>query len=445
VNSESFYTMSIRCNSNCPFQTDKCSICPRTVTGTRKGGTQKGHSKMAPKMKGDVFMNRFVSPKRIYHGEGSLSKLDDIVRELKIKSVFLLTDPILRELGVIQPVLEILEKQSIHVHLVSNVIPEPPLEVGNQVVEEVRNSKAELVIGIGGGSALDLAKAAAVLAENEGYVEDYLNLTGEKKLTNKGLPKVLIPTTAGTGAEVTDIAVFSLKGTKDVITHDYLLADYAIVDPVLTYTLPPRVTAASGIDAFTHAIEAYTSINATPLTDMLAIEAMDRIVKNIRTAVWNGQDKSAREQMALGSLLAGLSFYNAGVAGVHGLAYPLGGLFKLPHGESNAVLLPYVYDHIWPACMGKMVKVAELFKLPTEGKSDREIAQATVKSILDLVQDVGLPKTLSEYHIQREDIKQLAENGIKQKRLLNRSPKPLSIDSIEQIYLNAFEGVLPNC
>jgi alcohol dehydrogenase len=396
-------------------------------------------------MKGDVFMNRFVSPKKIYHGEGSLSKLDDIVRELKIKRVFLLTDPILRELGVIQPVLEILEKQNIHVHLVSNVVPEPPLEVGNLVVEEVRNSKAELVIGIGGGSALDLAKAAAVLAENEGYVEDYLNLTGEKKLTNKGLPKVLIPTTAGTGAEVTDIAVFSLKETKDVITHDYLLADYAIVDPVLTYTLPPRVTAASGIDAFTHAIEAYTSINATPLTDMLAIEAMDRIVKNIRTAVWNGKDKSAREQMALGSLLAGLSFYNAGVAGVHGLAYPLGGLFKLPHGESNAVLLPYVYDHIWPACMGKMVKVAELFKLPTEGKSDREIAQATVKSILDLVQDVGLPKTLSEYHIQREDIKQLAENGIKQKRLLNRSPKPLSIDSIEQIYLNAFEGVLPNC
>ncbi len=179
---------------------------------------------------------------------------------------------------------------------------------------------------------------------------------------------MLIPTTAGTGAEVTDIAVFSLADTKDVITHEYLLADYAIVDPVLTYTLPPRITAASGIDAFTHALEAYTSVQATPLTDTLALEAMRRIVGNIRRAVWNGQDKAAREQMALGSLFAGLSFFNAGVAGVHGLAYPLGGLFKLPHGESNAVLLPYVYDYIWPSCLEKMVQVAKIFNLLPMGK-----------------------------------------------------------------------------
>ena len=216
-------------------------------------------------------MNQFVSPKKIYHGEGSLSKLDEIIRESNVRKVFLLSDPILKELGVIQPVLQILEKEKIQVHLHTNVVPEPSLEIGNQVVDEIRESKAELVIGIGGGSALDLAKAGAVLAENDGRVEDYLNLSGEKKLTNKGLPKVLIPTTAGTGAEVTDIAVFSLADTKDVITHEYLLADYAIVDPVLTYTLPPRITAASGMDAFTHALEAYTSIQATPLTDTLAL------------------------------------------------------------------------------------------------------------------------------------------------------------------------------
>jgi alcohol dehydrogenase class IV len=389
-------------------------------------------------------MDQLVSPKKIFHGEGSLSKLADILKEINIQSVFLLTDPILNDLGVIQPVLQILDEQKIDVHLVTNVVPEPPLEVGNQVVDAIRKSKPDLVIGIGGGSALDLAKAAAVLAENEGYVEDYLNLSGGKKLTNKGLPKVLIPTTSGTGAEVTDIAVFSLADTKDVITHEYLLADYAIVDSTLTYTLPPRVTAASGIDAFTHALEAFTSIHATPLTDTLALEAMRRIVGNIRNAVWNGQNKAAREQMAYGSLMAGLSFFNAGVAGVHALAYPLGGLFKIPHGESNAVLLPYVYDHIWPACLDKMVRVAEIFNLPTFGKSDREVVVQVVKSLLDLVHDVGLPTTLGAYNIQRDDIFRLTENGIKQKRLLNRSPKQLNFASVEQIYLNAYEGVLTN-
>lgn len=389
-------------------------------------------------------MDQFISPKKIYHGEGSLAKLEDILKDLDVKKIFILTDPILKKLGVVDPILEIVRKHNVKVDLVTDVVPEPPVEIGNQVVDAVREKQPDLVIGIGGGSALDLAKAASVLAENDGRVEDYLNLSGTKKFLHKGLPKVLIPTTAGTGAEVTDIAVFSLENTKDVITHEYLLADYAIIDPTLTYTLPPRVTAASGIDALTHAIEAYTSIDATPLTDSLALDAMKRIVENIRTAVWNGKDKHAREQMALGSLIAGLSFYNAGVAGVHALAYPLGGLFKLAHGESNAVLLPYVYDHIWMACIDKMKNVAVAFSLPTKGKTDREIAQQVVRSLLDLINDVGLPTTIRDYNIQLKDIEVLTENGIKQKRLLSRSPKKLDENSVKQIYTNAYEGVLQN-
>lgn len=387
-------------------------------------------------------MSQFISPKKIYHGEGSLVKLGTILNSLEVRKVFLLTDPMLKDLGVINPVLKQLEKQNVTVDIDTNVVPEPPLNVGDEVVQAVRKSKPDLVIGVGGGSALDLAKAAAILSDNEGTIEDYLNLGGSKQISNKGLPKVLIPTTSGTGAEVTDIAVFSLEDTKDVITHENLLADYAIVDPVLTYTLPAKVTAASGIDALTHAIEAYTSVNATPLTDSLALDAIDRIVKNVRTAVWNGQDKYAREQMSLGSLIAGLSFYNAGVAGVHGLAYPLGGLFKIPHGESNAVLLPYVYDYIWPACLDKMVKVAEVINLPVKGKSERQIAIDVVASLQSLVKDVGLPVKLSDYSIEEKDIEQLSQNGVEQKRLLNRSPMPLNLDLVREIYLNAYHGVL---
>ena len=387
-------------------------------------------------------MTEFISPRNIYYGEGSLSKLEMILENIEAKKVYLLTDPVLKELGVIEPIVSILESRDIHLYLETNVLPEPSVDLGNEIVDEIRKGDYDLVIGIGGGSSIDLAKAAAVLAKNKGSVNDYLNLTGTKKIIHQGLPKVLIPTTSGTGAEVTDIAVFTLEDTKDVITHNYLLADYVIIDPVLTYTLPRRITAASGIDAMTHALESYTSINATPLTDLLALEAIEKISKNIRTAVWNGSDKKAREEMALGSLLAGMSFYNAGVAGVHGLAYPLGGLFKIPHGESNAVLLPYVYDHIWPACIDKMVKVAVAMQLPTAGKSDREIAQNVVRNLLNLVEDVGLPTTIKDYGIKDKDLQRLAENGEKQKRLLSRSPKPLDFNSIIKIYENAYNGVL---
>nr|WP_156889911.1 iron-containing alcohol dehydrogenase [Planococcus lenghuensis] len=387
-------------------------------------------------------MNQFISPKQIYHGEGSLDKIELILEELNVEKVFLLTDAILKELGVIDPLLAHFEKAQVEVEIFTGVVPEPSLETANAVLEAVRNSKADLVVGTGGGSALDLAKTAAALAENEGHVEDYLNLTGKKTLKNKGLPKVLIPTTAGTGAEVTNIAVFSLEESKDVIAHNYLLADYAIVDPALTYSLPPKVTAASGIDAFTHALEAFTSVNATPLTDTLAIDAMTRIAGSLRTAVWDGQDKKAREEMALGSLIAGLSFFNAGAAGVHALAYPIGGLFKVPHGESNAVLLPYVYDFIWPACQDKMVKVAAIFGLPAEGKSKQELALGVVKSLRKLVEDVGVPTRLPEYGINEEDIERLSVNGAAQKRLLARSPKELDLNAIRTIYTNAYHGRL---
>ncbi|MHA6258920.1 iron-containing alcohol dehydrogenase [Sporosarcina sp. CAU 1771] len=387
-------------------------------------------------------MSEFKSPHKIYYGAGSLEKLESILDEINARSVFLVSDPSLVKLGLINPILEVLECRKTNVYLETNVVPEPSVDLGNRIVNEIRKGDYDLVIGIGGGSSIDLAKATAVLAKNEGRVEEYLNLSGDKVPIHKGLPKVLIPTTSGTGAEVTDISVFSLEDTKDVITHDYLLADYVIVDPVLTYTLPQRITAASGIDALTHALEAYTSINSTPLTDLLALDAIEKISQSIRTAVWNGQDKKAREQMALGSLQAGLSFYNAGVAGVHALAYPLGGLFKIPHGESNAVLLPYVYDHIWPSCIDKMVKVAEAMQLPTEGKSNRVSAQSVVQSLLDLVKDVGLPIRLKDYNIKTEDLDRLAENGAKQKRLLSRSPKQLDITSIETIYKNAYEGTL---
>lgn len=387
-------------------------------------------------------MHQFVSPIKIITGEGSIVKIKDIIEDLNAKRVMILADPVIVNIGQTKKIESILDEKKIDYKIYTEISPEPPLEVGDKAVQAVREFQADLLIGIGGGSCLDITKASSVLANHEGYVKDYLNLYGTKSITEKGIPKILIPTTAGTGAEVTDIAVFSLKDTKDVITHEHLLADIAIIDPELTYTLPPKVTASSGIDAFTHAIEAYTSVNATELTDVLAQEAMRKINGYIRTAVWHGANKEARKEMAWGSLIAGLSFYNAGVAGVHALAYPLGGLFKIPHGESNAVLLPYVYDYIWPACLPKMKKIAEVLQLPTENKHDREIALSVVQYLHDLVKDTGLPTSLKEYGIQEKDIEILAQNGIEQKRLLSRSPRPFTLDAVKSIYQAAYEGKL---
>lgn len=387
-------------------------------------------------------MNQFVSPIKIITGEGSIVKIIDIIEDLNAKRVMIFADPVIVNIGQTKKIESILDEKKIDYKIYTEISPEPPLEVGDKAVQAVKEFQADLLIGIGGGSCLDITKASSVLANHEGNVKDYLNLYGTKSITEKGIPKILIPTTAGTGAEVTDIAVFSLKDTKDVITHEHLLADIAIIDPELTYTLPPKVTASSGIDAFTHAIEAYTSVNATELTDVLAQEAMRKINGHIRTAVWHGANKEARKEMAWGSLIAGLSFYNAGVAGVHALAYPLGGLFKIPHGESNAVLLPYVYDYIWPACLPKMKKIAEVLQLPTENKHDREIALSVVQYLHDLVKDTGLPTSLKEYGIQEKDIEILAQNGIEQKRLLSRSPRPFTLDAVKSIYQAAYEGKL---
>lgn len=383
----------------------------------------------------------FVSPIKIITGTGSLSRLPEEIAALGVSKTMIFADPGVLKAGILDSLTRILDEGKVDYTIYSDIQPEPPIPVGDKAVAALRDSQAELVIGIGGGSCLDITKAAAVLSKHDGSIADYLNLTGTKKLSGKGLPKILIPTTSGTGAEVTDIAVFSLESTKDVLTHPYLLADIAIVDPELTYSLPPKITAATGVDALTHAAEAFFSVNASPITDTLALEAIRKISSNIHTAVLHGSDKSARREMSYGSLLAGLSFYNAGVAGVHALAYPLGGLFKISHGESNALLLPYVFDFIWPACSHeKMLMMTEALGVPSSGLTKRKAALTAVTSFREMIREIGLSLSLQDFGIRREDIERLSQDAIKQTRLLARSPMPYTLDDIRRIYINAWEG-----
>lgn len=377
-----------------------------------------------------------------YTGWGALDHLVEEVERLNASNILVVTDPFLKDLGIVDKITGPLEAKGWNATVYTEVVPEPPLAVGEKLVAFTKEHQFDLVIGLGGGSALDLAKLAGVLATHEGLAADYLNLSGTRQLTHKGVPKILIPTTSGTGSEVTNISVLSLDTTKDVITHDFLLADVAIVDPALTVSLPPKVTAATGIDALTHAIESYVSINANPVTDALALQAIRLISGSIRTAVADGENKQARSDMSYGSYLAGLSFFNAGVAGVHALAYPLGGQFHISHGESNAVLLPYVMGYIRQSCEERMKDIVEAMGFNTDGLSQQEASYKCGEELRRLVEDVNIPLTLKGFDIPETALQSLTEDGVKQERILARSPMPLEKEDIFAIYQAAYDGNL---
>ncbi|MEQ6049165.1 iron-containing alcohol dehydrogenase [Lysinibacillus capsici] len=387
-------------------------------------------------------MHKLTFTPASYTGWGCLSQLLLEVKKFNAHNILIVTDPLLKEIGLTDNVEKPLIEKGYTTTIYTDIAPEPPLAIGEKLVDFTRKHPFDLVIGVGGGSALDLAKLAAVLAKHDGKVADYLNLTGTKTLDNKGLPKILIPTTSGTGSEVTNISVLSLDTTKDVVTHDYLLADVAIVDPALTISLPSKVTAATGVDALTHAIEAYVSVNANAVTDALALQAIRLISQSIRTAVHNGQDKQARTDMSYGSYLAGLAFFNAGVAGVHALAYPLGGQFHIAHGDSNAVLLPYVMGYIRQSCEKRMKDILDAMGISSSYLSQEEASYKCVDALQQLVQDVKIPSTLQGFNIPASALEQLTEDATKQTRILARSPMPLEREDIYQIYLAAFDGVV---
>ncbi|KYD28877.1 iron-containing alcohol dehydrogenase [Parageobacillus toebii] len=387
-------------------------------------------------------VSRIVFTPLNYVGWGALDNLLPEVERFSPKKILVVTDPALEKIGLVQRVTNPLVERGYDVEIYTDVVPEPPLETGEKLVSFTREGKFDLIIGVGGGSAMDLAKLAAVLAVHEGKVGDYLNLTGTRNIEKKGLPKILIPTTSGTGSEVTNISVLSLDTTKDVVTHDYLLADVAIVDPQLTISVPPRVTAATGIDALTHAVEAYVSVNASPTSDGLALQAIRLIARSLRKAVENGEDEQARIDMSNGSYLAGLAFFNAGVAGVHALAYPLGGQFHIPHGESNAVLLPYVMGYIRKSCTKRMADILNALGGNSSFLSEEEASYRCVEELERIVHDVGIPRTLGGFNIPESALESLTKDAAQQKRLLARSPLPLLEDDIRTIYQSAFQGVI---
>ena len=381
-------------------------------------------------------MNRitlFRTVPRIVMGPGALNQLGDEVKALKAKKVLIVTDQGLIDSGLVNRAGAVLEKAGIEYAVFGDVEADPRYEIVADCVAMIRSENAGLIIGFGGGSPIDIAKVSAVMATNEGPISEYF---GIDLVPNPGLPTLIVPTTAGTGSEVTPIAILSdhTEKLKKGIVSPHLFPSAALLDPELTLGLPPRVTAATGMDALIHAIESYTSKNATSISDMLARQAMRLIAKNIRTAYSDGSNLEARSNMLEGSLLAGMAFCTAGVTAVHAFAYPIGAEFHIPHGIANSIMLTPVMEFNKHGSQERFADIAGYLGVDTAALSVKEAADASVEAMRTLAADLNIPEHLSEFGIKDEDIPQLAEGVMKVTRLLANNPRDLAQKDAEEIY-----------
>ena len=352
----------------------------------------------------------FELPTRIEYGVGVISKLGDELRLLKAQKVAIITDPGIIKAGLLDKITSILKEEKLLYNVFDGVDPNPKdrnVERGAQVV---RSFDADAMVAIGGGSVIDCAKAIGVLVSHDGKrIKDFEGKTAVKKQI---LPFIAIPTTAGTGSEVTFSAVITdtENNYKMTVRSPFMAAKVALLDPKLTVTVPPHITASTGMDALTHAIEAYTVKVSEPISDALALYAIELISNNLVNAVKNGEDIEARACMLVGSLLAGIAFSHSDVGSVHCMAEALGGVYDAPHGICNAVLLPYVMEYNVEFCLEKYSRIAqamgEVFYTIEEG------AMKAVERVKELAVDVGLP-SFKSLGVKEEDLEKLADMAAK--------------------------------
>ena len=378
----------------------------------------------------------FSTTPRIVMGSGCVARLPEEVRRLGGASVLLVTDPGVVKAGIAARLTALLADAGLGVEVFDKVEADPRYEIVEDALAALKASGANLVIGLGGGSSLDMAKITAVMASNEGPVGKYF---GIDLVPRRGLPTILIPTTAGTGSEVTPIVFLSDHGEKlkKGVVSPFLFPACALLDAELTLGLPPAVTAATGMDALIHAVEAYTSINATPTTDMLAKEAIRLIFHNIRTAYANGANLAARENMLRGAMLAGMAFANAGVTAVHAFAYPIGAEFHIPHGIANTIMLVPVMRFNQTGNLKRFAKLAQFFGVPTDGLTDRQAAAEAVTALTELAEDLRVPQHLAAYGVKEEHVPALSDAVLLVTRLLANNPRKLTRDDAEAIYRQA--------
>lgn len=380
----------------------------------------------------------FYTPPALLLGEGVHRELPGQIADLGCSRPFVITDPGIVKAGILQQVLDVLKDAGMEPGCFDAVEPEPPLGLTEEVASRVKDGPWDVLVGLGGGSSMDVTKVAALLATNDRPAREFV---GINQVPEPGLPTVMLPTTAGTGSEVTRIGVFGIEdegGVKKGIVSPYMLASLAMIDPSFTCSMPPRVTALTGMDALVHAIESYVSRGSNAFTEELSISAISLVSRHLRKAVAHGENEESRYYMSLASLQAGLAFANAGLGAVHGLSLTLGGQYHLPHGLVNSLMLPYVMEANVMSELEKYADIAEALGERTEHLSLREAAARSIQAVLDLARDICLPTTLREVDVPEDAPATMAKSAVNETRLLSKNPRQLNIEEIEAIYRNAW-------
>ncbi|MSQ94438.1 MAG: iron-containing alcohol dehydrogenase [Gemmataceae bacterium] len=389
----------------------------------------------------------------IAFGQDAVKQLGDIATRLRAKKALIVTDPILEKAGLLERVRQPLIAAGLTVSAFTGGEPEPSMKAGLACYDQAKSFQPDLLVGLGGGSNMDLAKLAATLLKHGGSPRDYI---GDDKIPGPIFPLICIPTTAGTGSEVSAATVITdtENHIKVGILSNWLRPTVAVVDPLMTLSCPPKVTADSGIDALTHAIEAYTAVDNAdfplppgersvyqgkhPMGDLCAEKAITLVGKFLRRAVKDGTDLEAREGMALAALLAGMGFSNVGVALVHAMEYPVGGAVHCSHGAGNGLLLPYVMRFNLNAKLKAFAEIATLLGENISGLSERAAAEKAVAAVEKLRNDIGIPNRLRDIGIRQEQLRALAEKTFGIKRILRVNPRSVTVEEIEGVFNEAY-------
>lgn len=371
---------------------------------------------------------------RVIAGAGSLARLPELVAERGARRILLICGRHVLADGRVQPLLQTLADAGVAVTLIDRTPPEPAVADVEAVLAESRAAgQTDLVVGLGGGSAIDVAKAVAVLLAQPVTLEQLLTGT---PVPGRGLPTVLIPTTAGTGAEATPNSIILVpeRALKIGIVSPHLLPDAVILDPLLTLGLPPAVTASTGMDALAHVVECYTSKKGNAFSDLYALEGIRLIARSIRRAFTDGQDADARQDMLMGAYWGGVCIATSSTTAVHALAYPLGGTFHVPHGLSNAMLLPAVMDFNRVGNEARFAAMARAMGLDVAGLTDAEASAAFVDALRQLNADLGISSDLKSVGVKPEHLDALVDGAAKVTRLLDNNPRAMTRADLRAIY-----------
>ncbi len=354
---------------------------------------------------------RYEIPTVVEFGNGSIKTLPNHVENLGGTKVLIVCDPGVLQAGVVSKVEASLEQGDIPFAVFSDIEADPAIESVDAGLQLAKDEGCDTVVGIGGGSSLDTAKAIGLMLNNSGHIRDYV---GIDKVPNPGVPVIAIPTTAGTGSEITIWSVLSDKKEKVKVSVGsvYNCPNIALCDPELTVTLPPHITAATGMDALTHALESYVNKATQPISEGLSIQSMKMIANHLRIAVVQGENIEARSNMLLGSLIAAMAFNSTRLGLAHALAIPLGAHFKIPHGTVNAILLPEVMEFNIIGNPSKFAELASIFGVNTVGMTEREAAEKAVEAVRQLKSDIGITQTLSDFGLKEEHLDFIVEEAM---------------------------------